>query len=129
MRDDFTSVSLNRALVIQIRRVLLTVGAQENGLTSVAKFVELAIREKLGDIEIKRFSHVSTLDDGIRILDNWMKPIGSIVTVSFKDEWAWCDHCEDMSCVHVQYAWAIPEIRKVLEERGLRQSGAKRSNT
>lgn len=128
MRNDWTSVSVDKALVTLARRAMQTTAARESGVSSVSKFVELAMREKLERMDMHRFEHVSTLDDSIRILDSSLTPMGTIVTVSFKDESAWCSYCDETQCVHVQYAWSIPEIRDVLEKRGLRQISVTRND-
>ena len=119
MRDDWKSVSVNKALVAQIERVLVAPDVRETGLTNTAQFVDQALREKLERIEVRRFSHIVTDGNSIAILDNRVKPIGRIVTVSFRGQEAWCDHCQETVCVHVQYVWVVPEIRKILKDHGL----------
>ena len=121
-------MSIDKALVTMVRRALQTTVAKEAGVSNVSKFVELATREKLGRMDLRRLEHVSTLDDGIRILDSNLTSMGTIVAVSFKDESAWCSYCSSTLCVHVQYAWANPETRDVLEKLGLRQISVTRND-
>lgn len=119
MRNDWTSVSVNRTLIIQIERILQTPAGRKNGLTNMAQFVDLALREKIERIGLQRFSHINTDDKGMTVLDTNLDRAGRIVTISFNGSEMECDYCHDAVCVHVQYAWAIPEIRRDLEGRGL----------
>ena len=65
--------------------------------------------------------HLNMYDDHVKILDNRLGKLGRIVSVYFKrDGKPYCDYCQEPDCVHVQYAWEIPEARKVLEGHGLK---------
>ena len=118
-KRNWTSVSMKIPLLLQVRRTLKTTTAQEMGLTNQAEFLEMSVRELLGKIEAKRFTHMEMADDTVSILDNRVEPLGRIIRVVFSGEDAWCEYCEERTCVHVQYVWLIPEVREALEKRGL----------
>ncbi len=116
---NWTSVSMKIPLLLQVRRALRTTTAQEMGLTNQAEFLEMSVRELLGKIEAKRFTLMEKVDDTVSILDNRVEPLGRIIRVVFSGEDAWCEYCEEYTCVHVQYVWLIPEVKEALEKRGL----------
>lgn len=128
MKEDWRTISMKSSLLADIKRVLQTPASKELGLTNVTQFVEVAVREKFRLIEFVRFYHISTDDGGMHILDNKLEQIGQIVTVSFRESDTWCDYCSSAECVHVQYAWALPETRKTLEGRGYKQPRIERSD-
>ena len=62
---------------------------------------------------------VQLVDDHVKIMDNKLGKLGRIVSVYFKKENSpWCDYCEEPDCIHVQYAWEIADVRKILEKYG-----------
>ena len=114
------TVSVRRSLLLQVERVLVTQTAKEMGLTNPGEFVDLALRDMLGKIHVKRFNIVGTEGDSVHIIDNRVEPLGKIITVTFRDEDAWCESCDENVCVHIQYLWVVPEIRKAMKEHGLK---------
>ena len=114
------TVSVRRSLLLQVERVLVTQTAKEMGLTNPGEFVDLALREMLGKIQVKRFNIVGTEGDSVHMIDNRVEPLGKIITVRFRDEDAWCESCDESICVHIQYLWVVPEIRKAMKEHGLK---------
>ena len=59
-------------------------------------------------------------DDHVKIMDRELGKLGRIVSVYFKrDGKPYCDYCGETDCVHVQYAWELPEARNVLKGHGL----------
>jgi hypothetical protein len=43
---------------------------------------------------------------------------GRIIDVYFRPENAWCEYCESTDCRHVKFALSLPEVRKILREKG-----------
>ena len=118
-RADWKSVSMKGPLMLQVKRALKTPAAKEMGLNNPTGFIEQAVREMLSRIEAKRFSHMGMEGDTVNLLDNRVEPLGRIVSVVFSGEDAWCEYCEERTCVHVQYVWFIPEVREALERKGM----------
>lgn len=53
-------------------------------------------------------------------MDRKLGKLGRIVSVYFKKKGnPWCDY-EEKNCIHVQDAWEMPDVRKILEERGFK---------
>ena len=117
-RADWKSVSIKGPLLLQARRALKTPAVQEMGLNNLSEFIEAAVRDMLEKIEAKRFSHMGMEGNTVSILDNRVEPLGRIIRVMFSSGDAWCEYCEEPTCVHVQYMWFIPEVRKAMEKRG-----------
>ncbi|MDE0266647.1 MAG: hypothetical protein OXK17_06475 [Thaumarchaeota archaeon] len=120
-KNDWTPVSVKKALLSQVQRALPTPMVKDLGLNNMSEFVDYALRETLGKIELKRFSHISTDGARVCILDSRVEPIGRLVSVMFHDDDVWCEYCDENVCVHIQYVWEIPEVRKALEKRNLKR--------
>ena len=119
-KENWVTTKVRRTLEYEIEKALRGDEAKKEGLTNKAQFVDYAIRELLTRLEVERMSHFNMYDDHVKILDNRLGKLGRIVSVYFKrDGKPYCDYCEESDCVHVQYAWELPEARKVLEGHGL----------
>ena len=116
MVEGWKTVNIQKGLIEEVRRLLEMKTVENEGLTNVSQFVTAAVREKIKRTEQKRFDHINTYEDHVKILDNKLEARGRIVSVFFRDRRAWCDYCEEHMCVHIQYAWEIPEVRKILGE-------------
>ena len=119
-RDNWVTTKVRRTLHDEIGRALRTEEARRNGLTNTAQFVDTAVRELLERCESDRFNHVNMYDDHVKILDNRLERVGRIVSVYFRrGRRSWCDYCEAADCVHVQYAWELPDVKEKLAGQGL----------
>ena len=118
-KEDWKTVNVKKSLLDEVERVRRTDEAKKDGITNVAQFVDLALREKLEKFERRRFEHINMHEDHVKILDNKLGRTGRIVSVYFRDAKAWCECCDEHMCVHIQYAWEIPDVRKVLSARKL----------
>ena len=116
-KEDWKTVNVKKAMMDEVERMLQTDAIRKEGITNMSQFVDLALREKIERLERKRFDHVNMYDDHVKILDNKLDRMGRIVSVYFRDARAWCDYCEEHMCVHIQYAWEIPDVREVLAAR------------
>lgn len=125
--EDWKSVNLKRGLSDEIERVLQGEQIKSMGITNLAQFVDAAVKDKLEQLERKRFDHINMYEDHVKILDNKLDRVGRIVAVYFKDTKAWCDYCDENLCVHIQYAWELEKVRKILEERGLTPPASSRT--
>lgn len=61
---------------------------------------------------------INTVDSSIFIKDRIK---GSIVEVVVRDDDLFCLKDESKICIHVGFAWATPEVSKVMREHGRKQ--------
>ena len=116
-KEDWKTVNVKKSLLDEVERVRRTDEAKKAGITNAAQFVDLALREALEKFERRRFEHINMYEDHVKILDNKLGRAGRIVSVYFRDAKAWCEYCDEHMCVHIQYAWEIPDVREVLAAR------------
>jgi hypothetical protein len=63
--------------------------------------------------------HFNICEEGVRVLDRTLdKPRGRVIDVYFKPDKAWCEYCESTRCQHVKFALELPEVQKILHEKG-----------
>ena len=118
-KEDWKTVNVKKRLLDEVERIQRTDEAKKAGITNVAQFVDLALREKLEKFERRRFEHINMHEDHVKILDNKLERAGRIVSVYFRGAKAWCEYCDEHMCVHIQYAWEIPDVREILSARKL----------
>ncbi len=122
VKGDWRTVNVKKALLEQIEKIINGEEVKKEGITNTSQFIDSALKEKLEEIEQKRFAHQNTYDDKVRILDNKIGKIGDIVTIFLKDELkkGFCDYCESENCVHVKYMWELEDVVKILKKRGFK---------
>ena len=118
-KEDWKTVNVKKSLLDEVERVRRTDEAKKAGITNAAQFVDLALREALEKFERRRFEHINMYEDHVKILDNKLGRAGRIVSVYFREAKAWCEYCDEHMCVHIQYAWEIPDVREALSARKL----------
>ena len=117
---NWKTVPLKAGLLDEVERIIQVDALKREGITNMSQFVDAAVKEKIDKFERKRFNHINMYEDHVKILDNDLEKIGRIVSVYFKDgQKAYCDYCNEHICVHIQFAWELPDVRKILEERDL----------
>jgi hypothetical protein len=125
--EKYRGVSLQRELINKIEEYIKT--HPERGYKSLADFITDAVREKCEDLkilvptppELPTLEHFNICEDGVRILDRSLPnehSKGRIIDIYFKPENAWCEFCESTSCKHVEFALSLPEVQKILREKG-----------
>jgi hypothetical protein len=124
--EKYRGVSLQRELINKIEQYIKT--HRETGYKSLADFVTDAVREKCIELKILTLTpepptleHFNLSEDGVRVLDRSLAnehSRGRIIDVYFKPENAWCEFCESTSCKHVEFALSLPEVQKILREKG-----------
>ncbi len=119
-KNDWQTVPLKKGLLAEINMLLqLKTVRDEEGISNVSRFVDQAVREKMERLERKRFELINMHDDHVKVLDSKLEKMGRIVSVYFREGGrAWCDYCEEHLCVHIQYAWEVPDVRKILDRNG-----------
>ena len=118
---EWDTLRIPHDLMEELEKFLESAVAKKTGFTSRTQVTTTAMREFLQRYS-KRFEHVNTYEDKVRILDNNIGRRGDIVTVQFKGKTAFCDYCESSDCIHVKYCWEIPQVAEVLRKHGLRNS-------
>ena len=116
-KEDWKTVNVKKAMMDEVERMLRTDAVRKDGITNMSQFVDLALREKIERLERMRFEHINMYEDHVKILDNKLGRAGRILSVYFRDSRAWCEYCDEHMCVHIQYAWEIPDVREVLAAR------------
>ena len=119
VEKKWRTLNIRSTLLDEIEKILQSDEAKKEGLTNLSQFVDVAIRELLEKLEQESISHVNMYYDHVKIMDRKLGKLGRIVSVYFKKENnPWCDYCEESDCIHVQYAWEIADVRKVLKKYG-----------
>jgi Arc/MetJ-type ribon-helix-helix transcriptional regulator len=121
--DEYTTVRLPKELMEEVDKILKR-GVM--GYKSRAEFIKEAMREKLRTIpreilEQLSLEHFNLSEDGVRVLDRSLTnehSKGRIIDIYFKPENAWCEFCESTSCKHVEFALSLPQVQKILREKG-----------
>ena len=121
--DEYTTVRLPKELMEEVDKILKR-GVM--GYKSRAEFIKEAMREKLKTLprevlEQLPLEHFNICDEGVRVLDRSLAnehSRGRIIDVYFRPENAWCEYCELTDCRHVKFALSLPEVRKILREKG-----------
>ena len=116
---EWDTLRVPHDLMEELEKFLESAVAKKTGFTSKTQATTTAMREFIQKYS-KRFEHVNTYEDKVRILDNNIGKRGDIVTVQFKGKVAFCDYCESNNCIHVKYCWEIPQVAEVLKKHGLR---------
>ena len=112
-------------MIDRVAVMLKTKEAKNRGYTNIAQFTDVALRNAVRDLE-RRFSHINMYEDHVKILDSKLEGNGRILSVYFKwDGKPYCDYCGEADCIHVQYAWELPEARAILEGYGLQPPASK----
>ena len=120
-RKKWTGVMIRKELYTKIKDFLATDAGKELGFTNPTQLIDDAVREFVRELIDKRFQHINTYEDKVRVLDNQLGKNGDIVTIFFKSGTSgYCDHCRKSDCVHVKYSWEIPEVARVLKKHGLK---------
>ena len=117
--DKYVNVSIPRSIINEVDKIIREGNL---GYESRAEFMKDGARKLLSLMkERPRFQHVNTWDNHVKILDNWLETDGRIIPVYFKIEGARCGYCRADHCVHVDFAWSIPDVEKILTEKGVKR--------
>lgn len=117
---SFESISLPKDLVELVDKAIKET---EVGYGSRAELIKEAVREKLRQLGYAykprpRLEHINTYENHVKILDN---ELGRVASVYFKvDHESYCDVCDAKGCIHLDYAWTIPDVAKVLRAHGFK---------
>ena len=117
----WTTVRIKSELFKEVERALEYDDVKKIGISTVSHFVTNSVAKYLQEMKQESMTHVNMHDNHIKIMDRDLEKHGRIVSVYFQcPNTPYCDYCEKDDCIHVQFAWEIPEARRILERHGLR---------
>ena len=119
-KTKWGNIRIRQELINRLSKILEIKAAKTDGFTNVSQFADHILRKTLEDME-KQMEHVNMYVDHVKIMDRKLGKLGRIVSVYFKKGGSsWCDYCDANDCIHIQYAWELSDVRKILEKEGLK---------
>jgi hypothetical protein len=127
----YRGMSFPRELVDKIEEYVKT--HPDMGYKSLSDFFTDSIREKCDQLKILTpapelptqalppMDRFNITEDGVRLIDRTLAngvSKGRIIDIYFKPDMVWCEYCESTDCQHVKFALSIPEVQKILREKG-----------
>ena len=129
MAPKWNTVRVREGTYREIEKALESDEMERLGISSISQFVTNALIKQLEEVRQESMEHINMYDDHVKIMDRKLGKMGRIIAVHFKQEHLpYCDYCEETDCIHVQYAWELPEARAVLEGYGLRPPTSRRAH-
>lgn len=88
------------------------------GYRSIAQFMEDASRRRLEElipesVNPPRFEQINHDNNGVKVHDRQLRKVADIY---FRPEGPWCDLDQKSTCVHIDYALSLPEIRDIVRK-------------
>ena len=120
LAPKWNTVRVREGTYREIEKALESDEMERLGISSISQFVTNALIKQLEELRQESMEHINMYDDHVKIMDRKLGKMGRIIAVHFKQEHLpYCDYCEETGCIHVQYAWELPEARAVLRGYGL----------
>ena len=93
------------------------------GVRSLSGYISYMLEERMQENEAMamhapRIKKISVDGDRVVLLDSKM---GRIAEVVFQNGKMFCQLCEANNCLHVGFAYALPEVYAALDEQGVRE--------
>ena len=119
--NNWISAQVRRPLLNEVREFLKTDSAKRAGLTNSTQFIDVALKDLLERLKPESMMVGGMHDDRIELKD-WdaEKQMVQLSVYFDRDGGPFCTYCKESVCIHVQYAWEVPEARAVLETHGSR---------
>ncbi len=118
-RPNWDKVNVPAAMSELIEKYLETDIAKQRGLKSksdvAAEGIKMLLERDGMYTRRPRFQHLNMYEDHVKVIDNEM---GRIASIYFRHEKIYCDICETNECIHADFALAIPQVTKILQEKG-----------
>jgi len=127
---EWDTVRIPKSLSEEVEKFLQTDIAKRMGYNSKAQFVIDAVREYLLKMEKRpRLEHINTYSNRVTILDRELEGRGRVIDVIFLEKknglekivYPYCTYCETTDCLHADYAFEIPEVRRILQQHGIKK--------
>lgn len=120
-RYRWSKVNVPTEMIELLDRYLQTDRAKERGFTSRTDVAVVAIQYLLDRDGMysrrPKFEHVNVFEDHVTILDTGAQKLFNIY---FRSDRPFCEVCESSKCVHVGFAYSLPEVRTALMDRGVK---------
>jgi len=128
-RKGYVSLILAEDLADKVRERIKEEYTRERKPPELSTYVQKLLWEIIeSDEAIKRvgpyLEKVAIHEDTILIRDNRRK-VDRIVEVKLRNNELYCTHDESLECVHIGFAWALPEVYKALNLRGMKMPKVK----
>ena len=125
--NNWISAQVRRPLLYNVREFLKTDAAKLAGLTNSTQFIDVAIKELMEKLQPESIVVDSIYEDRI-VLQDWEAENHPVfLSVYFdKKKKPYCTYCNETDCLHVQYAWEVPEARRILKQHGATPPPSKR---
>jgi len=122
-RSDHVTVKIPKELTDEMDKLIGALGFRSRGEIAKEAIRQLLnhYKESLASPELPKLEHFNISEEGVRILDRTLAngvSRGRIIDVYIKPNNAWCEYCEATNCRHVKFALSIPEVQKILHEKG-----------
>lgn len=119
--NNWISAQVRRPLLNEVREFLKTDSAKRAGLTNSTQFIDVALKDLLERLKPESMMVGGMHDDRIELKD-WdaEKQMVQLSVYFDRDGGPLCTYCKESVCIHVQYAWEVPEARAILEKHGSR---------
>ena len=121
--SDHVTVKIPKELTDEMDKLIGALGFRSRGEIAKEAIRQLLnhYKESLASPELPKIEHFNISENGVRILDrslaNGMSR-GRIIDVYFKPDKVLCEYCGSGDCKHVEFALNIPNVRKILIEKG-----------
>jgi Arc/MetJ-type ribon-helix-helix transcriptional regulator len=121
--SDHVTVKIPKELTDEMDKLIGALGFRSRGEIAKEAIRQLLnhYKESLASPELPKLEHFNISEEGVRILDRTLAngvSRGRIIDVYIKPNNAWCEYCEATNCRHVKFALSIPEVQKILHEKG-----------
>lgn len=123
-KEGFKSITVSETVYNRFNDAY--VNSKENltgqGIRSLSGYISYMLEERMMENEVMalhapRMKKISVVDDHIVLLDS---KLNRIAEVSIQNGALYCQLCEDSKCIHVGFAYALPEVYKALSEHGIK---------
>ena len=130
-RKGYVPIILKEELADKVRERLEEEYGEERKLPQLSTYVQKLLWDIIESNEILKnygpyLEKVAIHEDTILIRDNRRK-VDRIVEVKLRDNELFCTYDEGFECVHIGFAWALPEVYKALDLRGMKMPKVKES--
>ena len=108
--NNWISAQVRRPLLNEVREFLKTDSAKRAGLTNSTQFIDVALKDLLERLKPESMMVGGMHDDRIELKD-WdaEKQMVQLSVYFDRDGGPFCTYCKESVCIHVQYAWEVPE--------------------
>lgn len=118
-RPNWDKVNVPKPMSELVEKYLQTEIAKQRGLKSksdvAAEGIKMLLERDGMYTQRPRFQHLNMYEYHVKVIDN---EIGRIASIYFKDNTIFCDICDTNECIHIDFTFTIPDVVKILEEKG-----------